>query len=286
MFKTLTARAIIPIAVSVTGFVVVCCLLLYTSMKADLTEDAIEYETGMADTVIRSARFAMLKSDREMLRNIIDNVGAQPTVEHIRIFNKKGLVMYSQNHAEINSLVDKKSSGCIGCHQGDIPTTSLGAMEQARRFVNGQGKDVIAITAPIYNEPACFTADCHFHDSKAQILGTIDVGVSTRHLDRTLFLLRNRMIMFSVMVLLLTICGILAFLQRSIFLPLRELKDFTSGVNRGRLAGKLTGISGDLAELAGEVHTLAVRLEKSEQKIVELQSDQIALEKPLTGETG
>ena len=41
MFKSLTARAIIPVTVSVTGFVVVCCILLYSIMKTDMTNDVI-----------------------------------------------------------------------------------------------------------------------------------------------------------------------------------------------------------------------------------------------------
>jgi sensor histidine kinase regulating citrate/malate metabolism len=274
MFNSLTVRAIIPITVAVTGFVVVCCILLYSSMKSDLIDDAIEYESGMADTVVRSARYAMLQSDREMLRKIIDNIGAQQNIEHIRIFNKKGLVMFSHNHREINSVVDKQSAGCKGCHAGAVPTASLGAMEKARRFVNEQGREVIGITAPIYNDPACSSAACHFHDPRQKVLGTLDIGVSSKHLTRTLHLLRNRMIMFSVMVLLLTIGGVVAFLQRNIFLPLRAIREFTSGTKHGTVAGKITGISGELAELAGDVRALAARLETSEQKIVDLQSRQ------------
>ncbi|HEX3001809.1 MAG TPA: hypothetical protein VHN82_05500, partial [Methanoregula sp.] len=148
-----------------------------------------------------------------------------------------------------------------------------GSMAQARRFTNEQGAEIIAITAPIYNEETCSNSSCHFHDPQQKVLGTLDIGVSASHLNHTLFLMRNRMIMFTVMVLLLTIVGVVAYLQRNVFMPLREIKEFTSRVNRGRLAGKLTGISGELEELAGDVQSLAFRLEKTEQKLEELQSD-------------
>ncbi len=52
MFKSLTARAIIPVTVSVTGFVVVCCILLYSIMKTDMTNDVITYETNQARTIV------------------------------------------------------------------------------------------------------------------------------------------------------------------------------------------------------------------------------------------
>ncbi|HEY6837560.1 MAG TPA: HAMP domain-containing protein [Geobacteraceae bacterium] len=284
MFNSLTARAIVPIAISVTGFVVVCCILLYSVMKSDLSDDAAEYENRLADTVIRSARHAMLKSDRETLHNIIDNIGVQEGIEHVRIFNKKGLIMFSRNEGELHRFVDKKFAGCIGCHRGEIPTTTLGTMEKARRFVNEKGTKVLAITAPIYNEKACFTAPCHFHDPAQKILGTLDIGVSTAHLDKTLALMRFRMIVFSAMVLLLTIGGVSALLHRTIFLPLREIKNFTSRANRGNLSGRLTGISGELAELAGDVHLLAVRLDQTERKLSELQSTEELSAEPVAEE--
>ena len=67
MFRTLSARAIVPVAVAVTGFVVVCCILLYSVMKTDMINDTTTHETNLTDTVIKSARYAMLKSDRETL---------------------------------------------------------------------------------------------------------------------------------------------------------------------------------------------------------------------------
>jgi hypothetical protein len=286
MLKSLPAKAIVPIALSITGFVVVCCILFYSVIKADLYQDAAGYETRMADTVVRSARYAMLTSDREMLRNIIDNIGAQEGLEHVRIFNKKGLVMFSSDRQEVNALMDKKAAGCVNCHQGKTPVTSLGPMEKARRFVNERGKEVIAITAPIYNEAACFSAACHFHAKGQKVLGTIDIGVSTAHLNRTLALMRNRMIVFSVMVLLLSIGGVSALLHRHIFLPLREIREFTSRVKHGNLSGKLTGISGELAELAGDVHHLGSRLATSERRLEELQSDQEQVERTIVVETG
>ena len=45
MLKSLTARAIVPVAVAVTGFVVVCCILLFSALKTDMISDAVSYET-------------------------------------------------------------------------------------------------------------------------------------------------------------------------------------------------------------------------------------------------
>jgi HAMP domain-containing protein len=273
MFRTLTARAIVPVAVAVTGFVIVCCILLYSVMKTDMTNDAIKHETNLADTIIKSTHYAMLKSDREMLRNIIESIGDQQGVEHVRIFNKKGLIMFSEDAREVNRFVDKKTAGCIGCHAREVPTSTLGSMERARRFANERGVEVLAITAPVYNEPACFSAPCHVHSSGQKILGTLDIGLSATPLLKTLAVMRGRMIIFSIMVLILTIGGVAALLQRQIFIPLREIKDFTANINRGNLDVELSGVSGELTDLAEDVREVAQQFRCAVQEIEELKKN-------------
>jgi len=233
MFKSLTARAIIPVSVSVTGFVIVCCILLYAIMKTDMTNDVIRYETSQAGIIVKSTRYAMLHDDRESLSNTIANIGTQEGVEHARIFNKKGLIMFSSNSGEIGRLLDKKAAGCVECHSSPVPAATLGDMKQARRFVNEKGKDIIAITAPIYNEPSCTQAACHVHTAEQKILGTLDIGLSTAPLVSNLAVMRSRMIIFSVMVLLVTVGGVAALLRRYVFIPLKLLVDFTDKAIQG-----------------------------------------------------
>ncbi len=260
MLKSLTARAIIPVTVSVTGFVIVCCILLYAIMKTDMTNDVIRYETNQASTIIKSTRYAMLHDDRESLGNIIDNIGTQESVEHVRIFNKKGLIMFSSDHGETGRLLDKNAAGCIECHSGPVPAASLGDMKQARRFVNDKGRDVIAITAPIYNEPSCYQAACHVHTAEQKILGTLDIGLSAAPLVNNLAVMRSRMIIFSIMVLLVTVGGVAALLRRYVFIPLNSLVEFTEKTIQGidqeipRGGTEIEKLSGNIRSIVRELN--------------------------------
>ena len=92
MFGTLAGKALVPVGLAVTGFMVVCCLILYSVVREDLHRSEIVYATNIADTILKSTRYAMHKSDRDMLATIIRNVGGQQGVNHVRIFNKKGVV--------------------------------------------------------------------------------------------------------------------------------------------------------------------------------------------------
>jgi hypothetical protein len=203
MKRSLTARPFVPAALSMTGFVVLCCVLLYAAVKRELVRGAVREEAQLAGIVTDATRYAMLRSDSDALRSIVQNVGSHAGVEHLRIFNKKGRITFSAASGEVGRIVDKREDGCLGCHSGPQPATSLGAMDQARQFVNERGQPVLAITAPIYNAPECIGTSCHGPEQR--VLGTLDIGLSRLPFQRTLATLRWQMILFSALVLVLTV---------------------------------------------------------------------------------
>jgi len=266
MFSSINSRAIVPVACAVTGFVIACCVLLYTFVKGDLITGEIHHAADLADTVIKSTRYAMLHDDRETLSQIINNIGDQNQVEHVRIFNKKGLIMFSRDDTEVNSFIDKTAAGCSGCHAESKPKRKLGTMDQARQFTNKDGHDVLAITAPIYNEPECSNAACHFHDAGQSLLGTLDIGVSQAPLKKTLSQLKGRMIMFSGMVLVLTVGAVCALLYRQVFLPIKQLVDFTEKAPGDSLDCDFPEVSGEVAKLANAFKQMTARVNELEER--------------------
>lgn len=264
MLNSINCRAILPVACTVTGFVIACCFLLYSFIKTDLIHGEIQHAADLADTVVKSTRYAMLKGDRETLRQIIQNVGEQQQVEHLRIFNKKGLIMFSEDDAEINRFIDKTAAGCNSCHIGSETRRHLGTMAQARQFNNAAGRDVLAITAPIYNAPDCHTAACHVHDARQTLLGTLDIGLSQAPLQRTMGMLQNRMIVFTGMILVLTVGVVCALLYRQILMPIRRLTDFTEKQGNANLDYELPEVTGDMARLAKAFQKMSRRLRDME----------------------
>jgi sensor histidine kinase regulating citrate/malate metabolism len=257
MIKSLAGKAIFPVAMAVTGFVIVCCILLYSVIKSDMTHTATLHASSLANVVVKSTHYSMLTSDRKTLRNIIENVGEQHDVEHVRIFNKKGLIEFSSNPNELNHLVDKKTAGCIGCHAGPTPAAKLGAMQKARTFINEKGREVLAITEPIYNEPECYNAACHFHTSGQKVLGTLDIGLSRKPLRDALAIMRGRMIVFTVLILILTVGGVAALLRRSILTPVKILTGFCNDLAEGKQVREIPEFEGELENLAQALKRVA-----------------------------
>ena len=280
MFTSLVGKALVPVGVAVTGFVVVCCLLLYSVIKEDVNRDSVLHATNLADIVLKSTRHAMLKSDRETLNNIILNIGEQTGVEHVRIFNKKGIVNLSAKAGEVNHQVDKKAEGCISCHSSDVPVSSLGKMEQARTFKNGNGNNVLAITAPIYNEPECSNAACHVHPPNQKILGTLDIGLSREALDKSLAALRTQMILFTLMTLMLTVGGVTALLRRNVFLPIQAMRDYICRISdKDNLAAPPpTHLPQDLDRITKCFYNLMQKQNKTEQELDEIRKEVVRQE--------
>lgn len=262
MAKSLAGKAVIPVALAVTGFVIVCCILLYSVIKSDITRTATIHATSLASVVVKSTRHAMLTSDRESLREMIGNISEQKDVEHVRIFNKKGLIVFTSDPGELNRYVDKKTAGCVGCHAGPVPAASLGAMQQARTFVNERGREVLAITEPIYNEPECFSAACHIHTPTQKILGTLDIGLSRKPLQDALLTMRGRMIVFTVFILILTVGGVAALLRKSILIPVKILTEYGNDIARGKFDREIPVFDGELEELAKSLKNIAMVAKK------------------------
>jgi hypothetical protein len=167
--------------------------------------------------------------------------------------------MISSRKEEINSFVDMKSEGCINCHSGPTPVTTLGTMEQARHFVDKHGQEQLAITAPVYNEPECFTAPCHIHPPTQKVLGTLDIILSQDQLKKSLARMKIQLAIFTLMTLILTVGGVSALLLRSVFLPIRRVDEYAASLADGASAAKPPSTSEDLDSIANSIYKIAQR---------------------------
>lgn len=273
MLKDICSRTVIPVAIAVTGFVIVCCLLLYSMIREDMVKVSTIHGTNLADTLARSARYSMLNDDREALSNLIANVGAQEEVEHVRIFNKKGRIAFSSEPREVDRYVDKNAAGCIACHADTVPKQTLEGMQQARTYENLRGSQVLAVTASIFNEPACANGACHVHGATQAILGILDIGLDQEPLRHALASLRWRMTIFTLMILCLTVGGVVAILNLSLIVPFRRLMRFTEGTANDNIHDDVPHLDGELGILAEKIYDIHEEHRSVRQKLSILLSD-------------
>lgn len=269
MFDKIAGRALVPVGVVVTGFLVVCFVLLYAAIKNVVIRDSVGHANNLAGIVLKSTRYAMMKQDGELNSTIIRNISEQKGVEHVRIFNKKGIVAFSSKPEELNRQVDKKAEGCVLCHETQVPVTTLGNMQKARTFQNSLGTEVIAITAPIYNEPECANAACHVHPASQKVLGTLDIGLSREATVGALASIRMQMIIFSILTLFLTMVGVITLLKMIVLVPMKKLQEFTERSEHNSDLSHPTGLPYELDKIAKSYYFIRNKLSEIEQHSVQ-----------------
>jgi len=145
---------------------------------------------GQATTVIEMIRGAtrdsMLRNDSAELSRLVTGLATREEVDRLRVFDKQGRINYSSEPGEIGSRVDLDAEQCVACHAPDRPLSSPEGEGRTRIFDRpGEGR-FLALVAPIRNEPACSTADCHAHSRSQTVLGVLDVQLPLARVDAAL----------------------------------------------------------------------------------------------------
>ena len=108
-----------------------------------------------SDVILRSTHYEMLHNDREALYNVIREIGSEPGIRRIRILNKEGRITFSTDAQEVDTVVDKHTEACFGCHAAKAPLTKLPRRDRSRIFRDAQGQRVLGVIRPIENQRAC-----------------------------------------------------------------------------------------------------------------------------------
>ena len=205
----------------------------------------------ITDVILRSTRYQMLHNDRDALHSMVRDMGSEPGMRRIRIFNKDGRITLTTEPAELGSVVDKTAEQCYGCHQQAAPLVKLDRPDRSRIFIDKQGQRILGAIRPIENSPDCSSAACHVHRADQRVLGVIDANLSLATVDAQIAQQQTGLVWFLVGALILG-CGLaVAFIWFVVYRPVKELIAGTHRVADGDLDYRLPIRSEDeLGDLA------------------------------------
>lgn len=222
MLKTINSKLILFISFITVFIFGVFSYIFITHQDKQLMAEVYRGADIFSDTVTRGTRYDMLKNDREDMHRMIEDIGKQPGVEMVRIFNKQGNIMFSSNKKEINHRVDKKAQACHTCHAGQKPRERLSPIER-NRILQGKDHRTLAVITPIYNEPDCYNASCHAHPEEQTILGVLDIGMSLKDVDNKLQRNRTIFIIFALAAVLCLSSLLVLFIYSLVINRLKQL---------------------------------------------------------------
>ena len=230
--RTLTFRLTIWVGVALIVVIGISTYYNFTTQRRNLLDDVILGARQLSGTLTRSLRFDMLNNYREAVHHSIETVGSQGEIEKVRIFNKEGQIMFSSDKAEIGKMVGKTTEACYACHAEGKPLEKLDTPGRARIFW-ANGHRVLGMITPIYNEPDCYTAQCHAHPPQKKVLGVFDVTLSLANTDNIMERIRTNSILFAGITIFVVSFVIIFMIHRQVYRPVKELVKATTSMAAG-----------------------------------------------------
>ncbi len=267
--KLLTKFTVVTSA-AVLAAMIIFALINIRSLKNIFLEEAVKDVDNLSETLIRTTHYQMLENDRERVRQMIQEVGTQKGIEHIRLINKDGVIIFSTDHVEIGEVINKNAEACNMCHGKEVPLLQTSSMNRSRIFKDRTGKEVLGIARGIYTDPSCLVAECHFHGPDDKLLGVLDVIVSLEDMNSKMIGHRNGIIILTFALLLLLLTSLAALTQRVINRPVGKLLANTRRLATGNLESRIENPSGDeLGELAQSFNVMAKNLRNAQKELRE-----------------
>ena len=235
-----------------------------------MTQQVMLSADRMSDVIRQSTRYGMLLNRREDVHEIITMIGTEPGVEGIRIYNKRGEIMFSTDKREEGSAVDMQAEACYGCHEKEKPISSLSAGNRTRIYTSSLGHRVVGVINPIKNSPSCSDAACHAHPPDKTILGVLDVRVSLQQMDASIADAKRTMILFAAGMILLAAAFSRWYFASTVIGPVKILMNGAREVSGGNLDHRIHVRSKDeLGKLADafNVMTGSLRYEREQNRV-------------------
>ena len=224
----------------------------------------------ITDLILRSTRYEMLHNDREALHNVIQELGSEPGIRRIRIFNKEGRITISTDAGEMDTVVDKSAEACYGCHAQSAPLTKLNRPDRARIFTDKKGERILGVIRPIENAPACANSGCHVHPASQRVLGVVDADLSLATVDAQMAQHQATLAWFLVGAIVFGSLMAVLFIWLVVYRPVRVLIQGTHRVAGGDLDYRLpVGSDDELGDLAASFNKMTAEVAGVQAKIEE-----------------
>jgi two-component system NtrC family sensor kinase len=204
----------------------------------------------VADVIVRSTHYQMLKNDTDGLRNIVEELGTQPGIQRIRILNYQGRVIYSTDPSDAQQSVNLQAEMT---HPG-----------RPRYYVDKQNNRVLAVMRTVDNATECHQC----HDPKQQRLGVIDAELSLKQVDEQMSQHQANLTWFLIGAIAFGCATAILFMWITVYRPVKVLMDGTHRVAGGDLEYRLPVTSDDeLGDLARSFNRMTEELGGVQAKI-------------------
>ncbi len=232
---------------------------------------------GVADRISKTIRlgthYSMMLNARDDIHQIIQNTATQREIENVRIYNKRGFIKFSNIASEVDTKSLPDSEACIICHRSTPPLVKLTLNERKRIFATDSGHRVLGIITPIYNEPGC-SEQCHFHDAKARVLGSMELVISLQETDAEIVRYEKSIVFLALAIFVAPSFFIFLFVYKFVIGPIRQLTEETKHIT---CATKITRVNShresEIGQLAAAFNTMRQRINHHQKELTKQKNE-------------
>jgi two-component system NtrC family sensor kinase len=266
--QTMAFRLFLLIAGVQTVILAALAIATITVHQSHLRDHVQTSAVRISDLMIRSTQHSMLQNDKGEVQEIISAVGQEPGISAVRVFNKKGEIVFATAAADIKTRQRLQDEPCTLCHTAGGTLSAEGHQRRVTRtLVSTGGERVLALFTAIANAPSCADADCHAHAANERVLGVMEVRMSLGNIDRILAEGRNQLIALSIGAVLLVALVSGGFIWWFVRRPVRALMDGMERASAGSLDLRLDVRSTDeIGQLAGTFNRMMEDLTRAQRE--------------------
>ncbi|MDJ0802987.1 MAG: PAS domain S-box protein [Desulfobacterales bacterium] len=232
-------------------------------------QETLEHVDQLSNTIKLGTHYAMMLDSGEDIHQIINNIGRQEEIVSIRIYDKDGIIHFSNRDAEIGRQTTIDSEACSICHAMDPPPVEL-ALHRRTRNLKIEDHQALGLISPIYNEPGCSTDSCHVHPPEIKVLGLLDVVVSLKDTEQEIQLVENGVIGLAALLFIMTSAIIGLIIMRLVNRPIRSLIDETKRIARGERSRQIeVENSFEMEQLANAINQMGREIEEKQDELNE-----------------
>lgn len=219
--------------------------------RRQLVELAAEASSSQSDALRLILEQQMKAGDLRPLRQLVDAMGREPSIDWVAIVNAEGHVRITSEPGAMGGLIDRSTPDCAICHQR-APAERLRSVTLTRA-----GGDVLRTVTPIANAPACHRC----HGEEARLNGVLIIDRSLTPVERALRSGRTQILVGSATAVFALLGTLGLALELLVLARLRRLARAARQLGGGDLAARAADPTPDeLGELSADFNTMAGEL--------------------------
>jgi len=199
---------------------------LIRQFQINFRERSETYLNSAVDMILYNLKSSMKGNYSKNIQELIDSTILNENVQHIRIFNSDGRILYSSEHQYINKNIRIVAPEHVDSNFNKIEGRKTSLMDNKHAF--------IALLA-IKNENACHSC----HDASQPVIAYMDVDIHLTSAERNFSTGVQHYVYLGILLIILLTFGLIVLFNYFINKPLLEINGAIDKLEKGDFIARL-----------------------------------------------